>query len=214
MHSKFIAVNTNYVKKSLLKWGYNGNIYVINIPVSESFYMLKEDKSTIRGELNLPRDKTLILSVSNSVFRKNLDAVYKLNNIIDDKYCIIRVGTPVGNSINFNNIDDETLNKLYNACDLLLFPSLEEGEGLPVIEAFKTGLPVVASDIAVLREVSNNNAVFINPYDVNSLYNGINEALERKDELKKNGLIEAKKYSFEIFKNKMENLYETIYRTG
>ncbi len=35
MHSKFIAVNTNYVKKSLLKWGYNGNIYVINIPVSE-----------------------------------------------------------------------------------------------------------------------------------------------------------------------------------
>ena len=91
-----------------------------------------------------------------------------------------------------------------------MLPSLEEGKGLPVIEAFKTGLPVVASDIEPLKEVSNGNAVFIDPYDVNSLHNGIKKALEIKNDLINNGYKEAEKYSVDIFVNKMNNLYGKI----
>ena len=212
MKSETITVNTNHVKKSLIEWGYKGSISVINLPVSESFYSIGEDKGTIRKELNLPVNKILILSISNNVYRKNLEAVRKLNDLLPDEYEIVRVGNPIGNKITYQNINDDLLNKLYNACDLLLFPTLEEGQGLPIIEAFKTGLPVVASDIEVLREVTNNNAAFADPFNINSIYEAIKEALNRKEELSRNGIGEAKKYSFEIFKYKMEALYESICR--
>jgi glycosyltransferase involved in cell wall biosynthesis len=212
MKSETITVNTNHVKKFLIKWGYKGRISVINLPVSESFYPIKEDKSDIRKELNLPINKILILSVSNNVYRKNLETVRKLNDLLSDKYAIIRVGISIGNQISYQNVDDALLNKLYNACDVLLFPTLEEGQGLPIIEAFKTGLPVVASDIDVLKEVTNNNAAFADPFNVHSIYKAIQEAMNRKKELSRNGIEEAKKYSFDIFKSKMEALYESIYR--
>lgn len=97
---------------------------------------------------------------------------------------------------------------------MLLFPSLEEGQGLPVIEAFAAGLPVVASDIPVLREVAGNAAIFIDPHDVESFYVGIKEALNISDQLRKDGLVMSKKYSFDIFKNRMEKLYHRILQNG
>jgi len=209
MHSNYITTNTNYVKESLITWGYKGKIYVINLPVADSFYHINEDKNKIRKELNLPLDKILILNVSNNVLRKNGEIIMKLNKILNDDYLIIGVGNSNGR-INFKNINDQTLNKIYNACDALLFPSLEEGQGLPVIEAFKVGLPVIASDIKVLREVTNSNAIFVNPNDVNSIYQGIRDSIKNADEVIKNGRIEAKKYSFDIFKRKMEDLYAKI----
>jgi glycosyltransferase-like protein len=48
-------------------------------------------------------------------------------------------------------VDDETLERLYRAADVLAFPSVKEGFGLVVLEALASGLPVVASDLDVLR---------------------------------------------------------------
>jgi glycosyltransferase involved in cell wall biosynthesis len=55
--------------------------------------------------------------------------------------------------IELGRVSDERLVELYNAADVLLFPSWAEGFGLPVLEAMACGTPVVASDIPVLREV-------------------------------------------------------------
>jgi len=126
------------------------------------------------------------------------------------EYVIVRVGDGIRNSINFKNIDDEKLNMIYNACDVLLFPSLEEGQGLPVIESFSTGLPVVASDIEVLREVAGDAAIFIDPMDVKSYYTGIKEALNCREQLITMGNKMALKYRYEIFADKMESLYRKI----
>lgn len=43
-------------------------------------------------------------------------------------------------------IDDEVLLVLYSACSLFIFPSLEEGFGLPVLEAMRCGAPVIVAD--------------------------------------------------------------------
>lgn len=210
LNSPYVITDTDYVKKSLIRYGYKGKVETIYIPVSPVFRKLEDDQSKIRNQLGLPLDKILLLSVSNRVVRKNLELVERLGKLISDRYLIVRVGGGIEKSIHFNNVDDETLNKLYNACDVLLFPSKEEGQGLPVIEAFKTGLPVVASDIEVLREVAGDAAIFIDPDDENSLLEGVEQALDRKDQLRSKCFIRSKMYSRSIFKDKMANFYQKI----
>jgi len=78
------------------------------------------NKIIIRKELKLPDDKILILSVSTDKPNKNLGIILKVISILGNKYKLIRVGPKIDDSITFNNIDNITLNKLYNACDLCL----------------------------------------------------------------------------------------------
>jgi glycosyltransferase involved in cell wall biosynthesis len=62
-------------------------------------------------------------------------------------------------------VTDAELWVLYSAATVFAFPSLHEGFGLPVLEAMSAGAPVVASDIAALREVAGDAAVLVPPGD-------------------------------------------------
>jgi len=67
-----------------------------------------------------------------------------------------------GDAVEFRVYDvDKTLDDLYAEADLLLFLSQYEGFGLPVVEAQARGVPVVCSDIAVLREVGGDGARYV-----------------------------------------------------
>ena len=60
-------------------------------------------------------------------------------------------------------VSEEELEWLYRHATLVLFPTLYEGFGLPMVEAFAHGVPVVASDIPTLREVGEGAARFVDP---------------------------------------------------
>ncbi|MBP7992692.1 MAG: glycosyltransferase family 4 protein [Candidatus Magasanikbacteria bacterium] len=64
---------------------------------------------------------------------------------------------------------------LMRQADALAFPSLAEGFGLPILEAMALGLPVIASDIPVLREVGGSAAKYVAPYDTEQLAKAIIE---------------------------------------
>ena len=79
-------------------------------------------------------------------------------------------------SIEYSNaysISQEDLHNEYQKCDVVFFPSTYEGFGLPVIEGFQAGRPVLTSNISPMKEVSGNAALLINPTSISSIRNGL-----------------------------------------
>jgi glycosyltransferase involved in cell wall biosynthesis len=71
------------------------------------------------------------------------------------------------------SVSDAMLGQLYRHASLLLQPSLDEGFGLPVLEAMRAGAPCVVSDIGALREVAANAALYVDPQDPEALTGAI-----------------------------------------
>lgn len=95
-------------------------------------------------------------------------------------------------------VPDEYLGTLYSSAEALLFPSLFEGFGLPVLEAFACHCPVMTSTSSSIPEVAGNAAVYVDPYSVESISKGINEVANKaaREKLIKNGVIQLKKFDW------------------
>jgi len=205
--NKIITVS-NYISTQLEIIGFAGKIETIYPAVSRSFKKV-DDKIRIRKSLGLPEDKKLVLSVSSQNVRKNLKVVPETMRLLGDGYSLVRVGESIGQCYSFTNIDDEKLNQIYNACDVLLFPSLDEGFGYPIAEAMTIGLPVVASDIPVFQEIAKDAVVLVQPAP-EALARGVKDAIKNHDILTDVGLKVSRNYSFDRFKEKMLALYNSI----
>jgi glycosyltransferase involved in cell wall biosynthesis len=75
------------------------------------------------------------------------------------------------------SLPDADLRALYTFADVLLFPSLAEGFGLPPVQALACNLPVVVSDLEVHREVLTDAAEFVDPTDIDSVVGGLRRVL-------------------------------------
>jgi glycosyltransferase involved in cell wall biosynthesis len=93
-------------------------------------------------------------------------------------------------------VRDAEVPKLYRGADVFVYPSLFEGFGMPVVEAMACGTPVVASAHRSLDEASGDAAVRVDPEDPEAIARGIEEAIERRDELVAKGLRHAATFSW------------------
>jgi glycosyltransferase involved in cell wall biosynthesis len=209
-HKSHIITNTNYLKNELIEFGFDGSITPIYLPYSRHFKRLETDRSELRKKLGLPDGKILVLSVSSTLPRKNLGMVERVMHSLGDRYRLVRIGEKIGNSITFNHIDYKEMNEIYNACDILLFPSLYEGFGLPIAEAFAAGLPVVTSHIPTIEEVCGGAAVLVDPKNLDEIVEGVKYAIVNSDHLKKVGLQRSSIFSFTNFKEKINKYYNTL----
>ncbi len=99
---------------------------------------------------------------------------------------------------------------IYNLADTLVFPSMYEGFGLPLVEAMACGTPVVASPFGALKEVAGEAAVFINPTDVTSIVDGLRRVLADRQlhtSLRIQGLERARQFGWEKTAQKTSQLY-------
>lgn len=78
-------------------------------------------------------------------------------------------------------IEDDKLDEMYAQCDFMVFPSVYEGFGYPVLEAIGRGVPVVSSFSASLDEVAGSWAIKANPYDSADFSKNMNEAVLSKN---------------------------------
>ncbi len=97
-------------------------------------------------------------------------------------------------------LDKREVRALMQVAAALVFPSLEEGFGLPVVEAFAAGLPVVCSRGSALEEVAGQAATLVNPLDAASIATGIEGLLDdpaRAAEQRRLGRERARLYDWE-----------------
>jgi glycosyltransferase-like protein len=96
---------------------------------------------------------------------------------------------------------DDRIPSLYQAADVLTFPSVKEGWGLVALEAMAAGLPVLASDLPVFREYlcSEENALLVDPLDEAAIAAGMLRLVQEEDlrrRLVAAGLVTAKQFSW------------------
>ena len=108
---------------------------------------------------------------------------------------------------------DQELAILYNSSTVFCFPSLQEGFGLPILEAMACGCPTVVSDIPVFHEVGGDAAEYFDAYSAESLANKLSEVLrdsERRKNLRAKGLKRAACFTWHNTAKLVCEAYESI----
>ena len=161
-----------------------------------------------------PDAERYIIAVSSMDPRKNFIRLVEAFNLIEDKTVKLYIigmrfkafNTPDMEKLVSDNVhlpgfvDDETLQKMYQNAQLSVYPSLYEGFGLPPLESMTYGCPAINSDIPALREVSEDAALYVNPYDAQDIAYKIEILLkdqELRQKLRVEGLKQIKKYSWD-----------------
>jgi glycosyltransferase involved in cell wall biosynthesis len=110
-------------------------------------------------------------------------------------------------------VAEDDLPALYSACQMLAFPSLYEGFGLPVLEAMSCGAPVVCSNSSSLPEVGGNAALYVNPQDADGWAAALTRVLgesELRSEMRQKGLAQSAGFTWERTARSMLSIYERV----
>ena len=110
-------------------------------------------------------------------------------------------------------LPDVEVRAMMQSAQALVFPSLCEGFGLPVLEAFASGLPVITSNSTSLPEVTGGAALLVDPEDVEAIAHGMQQVLEDTsiaDTLREKGRIRASQLSWGICAEKTFSLYQKL----
>lgn len=105
----------------------------------------------------------------------------------------------------------EELAGLYRSASFFIYPSLYEGFGIPIVEAFSSCCPLIASDLTSIPEVAGDAAILIDPNDQGSMEESMLEMLSNK-ELRRSlielGKKRAQKFSWELAAEKTTSIYK------
>jgi len=152
----------------------------------------QENRMVIRNEFGIPEDATVLLSVGELIPRKNhrvvIEAISQIDN--DNLYYIICGRGPLMESLKELAHSLDISNRViltgfrndiadfFSASDVFIFPSLQEGLPVAVMEAMASGLPVVCSNIRGNTDLANDPRYLFNPANTNDLKNALKTALD------------------------------------
>ena len=110
-------------------------------------------------------------------------------------------------------VTDEEIRTFYSHAKVFVYVSLKEGFGIPPLEAMRCECPVIVSDIEVFREVCGDAALYVNPFDNNSISQAIRSILE-KEELRHNlvqkGIIRSYFFNWDKITEKIAGLLKSL----
>lgn len=109
------------------------------------------------------------------------------------------------------NLSDQELANVYSNAKMMVFPSLYEGFGIPVLESFSSGCPLVCSDASSLPEIAQNGAFYFNPNNEESIKEAVSQVLSNKqlrDKLVVNGKHRLNDFSWSNTALKTKEIYE------
>jgi glycosyltransferase involved in cell wall biosynthesis len=110
-------------------------------------------------------------------------------------------------------VPSDDLPLFYNAAEMLVFPSLFEGFGLPVMEAMASGVPTITSEGSCLAEIAGSGASLVDPMSVDSIARAMARVLEDaglRGELVERGLQRSACFSTARFAAKILDVYKSL----
>jgi glycosyltransferase involved in cell wall biosynthesis len=211
-------------------------IVVVYNAIDEHFSAIPSDEHVARIRERYQLDHQFVLYVGNIKPHKNLvrliEAFSQLRRTHDDLKLLI-IGDEISKlpalrravhrhklhkHVRFlGYLKGDTLTILYRLASVFVFPSLYEGFGLPPLEAMASGTPVVTSNVSSLPEVTGDAAVLVDPYDVESIEDGIRRVLDDPrlaEELRMKGLRRAREFSWESSVEKTLRVYREVAADG
>ena len=177
-----------------------------------------------------PPSTTYLLYVGGLDQRKNIELIIQALALLPERIALRITGEAngfetvlarlaqkynVNRRVHFTGyVPRSNLAKLMQEALAVVYPSLAEGFGLPIIEALATGVPVIASNIPVFRELGGHQIRLINPRKTEELRDAVKSILalstaERRKEIQR-GQAYAKQFSSELLGEKMLKVYDQV----
>ena len=178
--TKIIAIS-NFTCKEALEHGFN-NRKIRTIPINVNYNKMIEASYS---ELKDTNNKNIILYPANLWEHKNHELLFTafamaVEKGLSPEICLVCTGFGTKQRVDYlksiirginqeeriiltGYVDNRTLNQLYHKSISMIFPSLYEGFGIPVIEAMSMGVPVCCSNTTALKEVSSGAAMSFDP---------------------------------------------------
>lgn len=144
-----------------------------------------------------------ILAIGGIGERRNLN---RIKDACKDYHLVI-----AGQTLPWLGIDE--LELLYNSAEVLLYCSLYEGFGIPILDAFSVGLPVITSNVSAMPEVGGDAAMYVDPYDVLDIKEKLEQVVNDNDlrgEMIKKGFEQVKKFSWKKCAKETADVYERL----
>jgi glycosyltransferase involved in cell wall biosynthesis len=212
------------------------NISVVHLAAGESFKPISDKMflASIRAKYHLP--EKFVLYVGDVNYNKNILTLCKACKLIKTPLVIVGKQAAVKdfdrthpetqpfvkllrefgedkNVIRVGFVPHEELVAFYNLANVYVQPSYYEGFGLPLLEAFASGTPALASRIQAHVEIAGDACLYADPKNPSDFADKIKTLLsdgKLRKELVKKGLIRAKEYSWDKVANETVNIYRQI----
>lgn len=110
-------------------------------------------------------------------------------------------------------VDRSDINLFYSACEVFVYPSLYEGFGLPILEAFSSGAPVVTSSTSSCAEIASSAAITVDPQSVSDIAGAVLNVMRDKslgDSLRIKGRRRAEEFSWNDSASRFLDVFERI----
>ena len=222
-----ILTPTPYSKKLLENYGIKKPIFDISNGINTKFFEKDEELGQkFRNKYNYSKDDKIIMGVGLYIERKGiLDFVELAKRLPQYKFIWFgysplvasprkikkAVNTKLDNLIFAGYVEPEILKGAYSGCDLYIFPTLEETEGIPIMEACTAKIPAIIRDIPVFDGWLEDEINVYKAKDVNDFESKIKKILEGKlPNLTKEGYKVAQSRDIKKVGKKLIEIYKKV----
>ncbi|MEM2772773.1 MAG: glycosyltransferase family 1 protein [Candidatus Pacearchaeota archaeon] len=233
LKAKKIIVVSESTRKDLVQYFGMNSIKAVRIYGGVNEHFKKLDKEEVEKFMISKNLTKYVLFVGNREKSKNIFRLIQAIRLLKDKGFDIQL-LIIGRKFKaYEKIDKEILSfeefvkivydvpnedlvRYYNAAEIYVQPSLNEGFGLPVLEAMRCGCACAVSDIPVFREIFADTCLYFNPYSVEDIANTLKKILtdeELKEKLRQKSIKHAEKFSWEITAKGVLNIFEQLKRS-
>jgi len=207
-------------------------IRVIPLGVDLPARLLSPEERLREREQLVGEGREMILSVGVLQTRKNTLNILKALKTLPANYRLVLAGgngygseaihefirgESLGERVKLlGYVDDACVARLYQAASVFLFPSFEEGFGIPVLEALASGAPVVTSNVSSMPEVGGDAALYVSPHDPAEIAERVRQAVEDlplRGNLIEKGFARAREFTWERVARATLAVYDEVLKT-